>query len=163
MPIGRAVRMMVATGVMAALVLGSANPVASEVLPTRAFGLWPPHFCAKSAGNGQYVGRLRYYIAAATSSMKAAGSDGDCDDPSPAPAGTFSAMPRLQVYFAPTGGWSECNYEHYLRRVNVANASVVTSAHTVYGCGAAPHRLWSGSRITYDGNNQYDNRYTGEL
>ena len=154
---------MISICLVATLVLGSAHPVAAEALPTQPFALWPPHFCAKSAGNGEYRAATGTTSRRLTSSMRALGSDGVCNDSSPAAAETFSAMPRLQVHFPPLGGWVMCVDEPYLRSLNVQNASIVTSAHTVYGCGAAPHRLWSGSRITYGGVNHYDNRYTGEL
>ncbi len=155
--------MALATGLMATLVVGSANPVsADQALPWRHFGLWPSNFCASSSGIAGHITGNVYSIAAATASLSA-GTDGVCNDHSPAPAGTFSAMPRLQIYFEPTGGWSACVDDDDLRAPNAHGAWYVGSSDTVYGCGAAPHRLWAGSRITYDGVNQYDNRYSGEL
>lgn len=151
-----------AVALMAALVFGAANPAVAEALPTRPFALWPPNFCARSAGNGEYRGANEYYIATATASMKA-GPDGVCNDPSPASAGAFAAMPVLEVFFAPMGGWIGCRYEAEQRAVNAEGAPTVVSRHTVFGCGAAPHRLRSGSRITYGGTDHHDVRYTGDL
>jgi hypothetical protein len=158
----RSSQVVIAVGLMAALLLGSSSPVVAEDLPVRPFSMWPPNYCASSWGTGRHLGGLEYGMGAATYSLKAAGSDGLCNDLSPAVAGTFAAMPRLQVYFAPSGGWVVCvgGGTHV---VNAHGQWVVAWTGTVYGCGAAPHRVWATSRITYGGNNYYDVRYTGVL
>ncbi len=161
MPLFTRMRAVVASLVMVVLVLGSASPVAAVDLPLRPFALWPPHYCGASWGSGAHVGGFQYGIGAATFSLKAAGSDGACNDASPAPANTFAALARLQVYFAPSGGWVLCTAADHAP--NPAGSWGVASAETLYGCGAAPHRLWAGSRITYGGNNYHDDRYTGVL
>lgn len=153
---GSWLRYVVGVVVALALVFTSALPASAGVLPANYFALWPPHFCARSAGAGTEVGSNIFYIAAGTASLRA-GSDGRCDDPSPAVAGTFAAMPRLQVWF---GAWVVCVPGAH--RANTTGEWAVLSEAVPYGCGAgSSHRVHAGSRITYGGTNYYDDRYTG--
>lgn len=151
-------RSLVAGIAAAALVVSTPLPASADVLLPQQFASWPPNFCARSSGIGYKAGPNSYFVDAATESLKNLGVLG-CISPSGAPAGVIAAMPRLQVWY---GAWVLCASGSHA--TNVAGNYAVLSSATVTGCGAASsHRLHAGSRITYDGNNFPDDRYTGVL
>lgn len=114
--------------------------------------IWPPNFCAK--WSVAFNPQPSYAVVGATTySEKASGSDGVCDDSSPAPYDHIAAQPILQVYNATLDFWQNCHV--VARDINASGEDFASAGESSPRCGSASHRNHSIHRITYGGTNYY--------